>query len=249
MALRTHLGRPKTLYLITVFVLPAVAFYGCQTAPSEEAAASSYTKSEADPVASESPAATTTAVALEIVDLTDGTQQIAAAVTAAPEDLREASTVWGYGANGELVPIRQGTNGITCLADDPSDERFQVACYHDSLEPFMARGRTLRAEGMKGPDRMQKRHEEIEAGTLEMPLEPTTVYTLGGDLDIYDPATGTVDAEAGSRVYAVYTPYATEASTGLSTTPPVPGAPWIMRPGTPSSHIMVVPPKPALAEE
>ena len=36
---------------------------------------------------------------------------------------------------------------------------------------------------------------------------------------------------------------ATEVQTGLPTTPQAPGAPWIMRPGTASSHIMVVQPR------
>ena len=73
-----------------------------------------------------------------------------------------------------------------------------------------------------------------------MPTAPAIVYTLGGAPEIFDPTTGEV--KGGRWVYALYTPYETESSTGLSTTPATPGAPWIMRPGTPSSHIMVTPP-------
>ena len=47
----------------------------------------------------------------------------------------------------------------------------------------------------------------------------------------------------GHWVWSVYTPYATEESTGLPASPQAPGAPWIMRPGTASSHIMVVQPR------
>ncbi|MEE8367843.1 MAG: hypothetical protein V3S30_05955 [Thermoanaerobaculia bacterium] len=224
---------------LTASLLVLVAT-GCQAPQTAEEATTYSTPAPASsPVIEPAP--------LELVELIDGAQQIAAAVTAVPTDLQEGSAVWGYSEGGELVPIRRGTNHITCLADDPSDERFQVACYHDSLEPFMARGRALKAEGVKGPDRMQMRHDEIEAGTLALPLKPTTVYSFGGDIEIYDSATGLVDLEAGSHVYAIYTPYATEASTGLSTTPPIRGAPWIMRPGTPSAHIMIVPPKVAAA--
>lgn len=46
-------------------------------------------------------------------------------------------------------------------------------------------------------------------------------------------------------MWSIYIPYASEASTGLPTTPQAPGAPWIMRPGTASSHIMVVQPREA----
>jgi hypothetical protein len=175
-----------------------------------------------------------------VVELADAAAQIAAAVTAAPSDLRDEAAVRGYDAAGDLVLLRAGTNELVCLADTPGDERFQVACYHSALEPYMARGRELRAEGVTGPDSFDVRHAEIDARTLPMPPGPTMVYTLGGAPEMHDPETGAVDEGRGRRVHAVYTPYATEASTGLSTTPPQQGAPWIMRPGTPTAHIMVV---------
>ena len=56
-------------------------------------------------------------------------------------------------------------------------------------------------------------------------------------------AQGTGEVTGGFWVWSIYTPYATETSTGLPTTPQVSGAPWIMRPGTASSHIMVVQPR------
>lgn len=170
-------------------------------------------------------------------------QQIAAAISAAPEDRREAAAVLGYDANGDLVTLRSGSNEIICLADNPQDERFQVACYHESLEPFMVRGRELRAQGMDSAEALSRRHEEADGGRLELPKSPAALYNLGGELDIYDPETGAVDG--GFWVWSIYTPYATEASTGLPTTPQVAGAPWIMRPGTASSHIMVVQPRQA----
>jgi hypothetical protein len=73
-----------------------------------------------------------------------------------------------------------------------------------------------------------------------MPSDPAVVYSLGGPLEVADVESGEV--HGARRVYALYTPFATEASTGLSTTPATPGAPWIMRPGTATSHIMVTPP-------
>lgn len=167
--------------------------------------------------------------------------QIAGALAAAPEDRRAGAAVLGYSSAGELMTLREGTNELVCLADKPGDERFQVVCYHRSLEPYMQRGRELRAEGVESADSFRIRHEEADAGTLEMPAEPAALYNLGGPLSIFDPATGEVDG--GSWVWVVYTPWATEEDTGLPTTPMAPGAPWIMRPGTASSHIMIVPPR------
>jgi len=173
--------------------------------------------------------------------------QIAGAVAAAPEGLREDAAVFGYGSGGEFVSLRAGTNELICLADRPGDELFRVACYHRSLEPYMARGRELRAQGLDGAGTINQRHREADAGELEMPAAPAMVYNLGGSLEIFDSETGVVSG--GSHVWAVYTPYATEESTGLPTTPQAPGGPWIMRPGTASSHIMIVQPqKPEPAE-
>lgn len=216
----------------------------CACAPPEDDGLSTGEAVEAPPAAA--PAAPTA----EAVVAVEGSEAaIRAAVAALPPDLREAAAVKAFDADGTLVLVRRGTNGLTCLTDDPSDDRFQVACYHDSLEPYMARGRALRAEGMTGPDNLQQRHAEADAGLLSMPDGPASVYTMGGDSDAWDPETGEVDETRVGRVYSIYIAGATEVSTGLSTTPLEAGAPWIMRPGTPSSHVMVVRSKPVAESE
>ncbi len=160
--------------------------------------------------------------------------QIAGALSAAPEDRREGATVMGYSPAGELVTLREGTNELLCLADRPGDDRFHVACYHRSLEPYMKRGRELRAEGVESAESFRIRHEEADAGTLEMPQAPAALYNLGGPLSILDPATGEVSG--GNWVWVVYTPWATEEATGLPTTPQAPGA---LRLGRPSRRATV----------
>jgi hypothetical protein len=166
--------------------------------------------------------------------------QIAAAVLAAPADRRAGATVLGYDAAGKLVTLRKGTNDQICLADDPRDKNFSVSCYHQDLEPFMARGRALNAEGMKGAPREDVRWKEIESGALKMPREPRTLSVVTGAG--FDAATGQI-SEAYNR-WVVYTPFATPEGTGLSTTP-VPGGPWLMYPGKAGAHIMINPPRPA----
>jgi hypothetical protein len=168
-------------------------------------------------------------------------QQIASAVSAAPEDRRQEATVLGYDGDGTLVELRNGSNELICLADNPKDDRFQVVCYHESLEPFMVRGRELRVQGLGSTENMSTRHAEADEGKLRLPESPAALYNLGGPLEIYDAETGAVNG--GHWVWVLYTPYSTESSTGLPTTPQAPGAPWIMRPGTASSHIMIVQPR------
>lgn len=164
--------------------------------------------------------------------------QINAALLALPAEFRADATVLGYRTDTSgLVPLRGGTGAFICLADDPADApRFHVACYHRSLEAFMARGRALRAENVENVDSV--RYAEIEAGTLDMPLAPAALYSLSAEEGEPDPATGEVPGA--QPLYVIYISGATAESTGISAQPK-PGAPWLMFPGTPRAHIMFVP--------
>jgi hypothetical protein len=165
--------------------------------------------------------------------------QISAAILAAPEDRRAGSAVLGYSADGKIVTLRKGTNDLICLADDPTKDPFSVACYHKDLEPFMARGRELEAQGVTGKVRHATRAKEVEEGKLFMPHTGRTLYVLNGKG--YDKAKGEIID--GYLRWVIYQPFATTESTGL-TTSPSPGAPWLMYPGEAGAHIMISPPKP-----
>ena len=170
------------------------------------------------------------------LDVAPKADQISSAILAAPKDRQSTATVLGYNDKGEVVTLRQGSNDLICLADDPHDKSFSVACYHKDLEPFMARGRELAAQ-FKGKDRHELRWKEVQEGKVPMPREARMLYVLTGSG--YDAAAGQV-TNAYLR-WVVYVPYATPESTGLSTTPGT--APWLMYPGTPGAHIMISPPK------
>ncbi len=166
-------------------------------------------------------------------------QQIALAVLPLPQEFRADATVLGYSAEGKLVTLRAGTGPMTCLADDPKNEKgFHVACYHKSMEPFMARGRSLRASGVTGAQVDSVRFKEVKAGKLKMPKQ-AALWSLSGDATSVNLEAGTVGAEV-HALYVVYMPYATPASTGLPAAPGK-GAPWVMFPGTPKAHIMFIP--------
>lgn len=167
--------------------------------------------------------------------------QIAEAVQAAPAAQRADATVLGFRADGSVTTLREGSNGLVCLADDPTREGWSVACYHESLEPFMARGRELRAQGVTDSGELaQRRWAEADAGTLAMPEKPATLYVMTGDR--FDAASGTV--ENSFLRWVIYSPWATPEETGLPTAPTGPGAPWLMFPGTAGAHIMITPPVP-----
>jgi hypothetical protein len=161
--------------------------------------------------------------------------QIASSVLVLPKEMQAGAGVLGYRTPGKLELLRPSKNGMLCLADDPAIEEFHVACYHESMEPFMARGRALRAAGTKGTAVDSVRYAEVKAGKLKMPAAPASLYQIFAPKDAYNAATGSLTS--GRVVTVVYIPYATEASTGLSAKPTAAG-PWLMFPGTPKAHIM-----------
>lgn len=167
--------------------------------------------------------------------------QIKTALLAAPADQKDSATVLGYDQAGKLITLKKGVGKLVCLADDPHKKGISVACYSTNLEPFMARGRALLAEGKTEDQKQKIRDEEIDGGKLKMPKEPNILYVVSGKDEEYDKTTGELK---GSHIrYVLYVPYATLQSTGLSPKPTIPGMPWLMDPGTAKAHIMITPPR------
>jgi hypothetical protein len=221
----------KIISLLTV----ATIFVACNTKHSEEKTTSEPVKGKAekeevsDKVESD----------IEYKPITSKEEKVSTALLAAPEASRENSTVKGYNENGEFVTLKEGDNEFICLADDPNQDGFSVACYHKSLEPFMARGRELKAEGVDHREVFKIREKEIKSGELKMGDAGSTLHIYYGPKAVYDPNTGSV-LDAKYR-YVVYMPFATAESTGLPESPVAPNHPWIMDPGTHKAHIMLSP--------
>jgi hypothetical protein len=167
--------------------------------------------------------------------------QIKTAVLAAPEKDRNQAMVYGYNEQGEMIVLREGSNNMVCIADDPEFEGIKVSCYSKKLEPFMMRGRELSKEGKSEIEKRKIRQQEVETGKLKMPDAPSTLYVFSGATENYDKTTG--ELKDGKFRYVIYIPYATTESTGLPDKPEAPGMPWLMDPGTHRAHIMITPPK------
>jgi len=164
---------------------------------------------------------------------------IAASLMAAPEESRDGCKVIGYNMAGDFVTLREGDNEFIVLADNPKQSGFNAASYHKSLEPFMARGRELRAEGKTGPEIFDIREEEAKSGKLDMGMQGATLHIYYGESNQYNPETHKV--EGAHYRYVVYLPFATAESTGLPEKPLGSNHPWIMDPGTHKAHIMISP--------
>lgn len=163
--------------------------------------------------------------------------QIRSALMAVPEEHKEGAKVLGFDVDGKVITLREGTNEMTCIADDPTRDGFGTAAYHKSLEPYMMRGRELRAEGKKFQEIFDIRESEVKDGKLSIP-QGSVLFVLTGE---YNEETDSV-----SNTYVrsvVYIPFATSESTGLPLKEMAPGTPWIMDPGTHRAHIMINPPR------
>lgn len=167
--------------------------------------------------------------------------QMKTALLAAPPEQRGDATILGYDQSGKLVTFKKGTGNLICLCDNPKKKGIEVDCYSVKLEPFMARGRALVAEGKSAGEKNEIRKKEVEEGKLKMPDVPSMLYVYTGKEENYNDTTG--ELKDGNFRYVIYTPYATAKSTGLPTQPFSPGMPWLMDPGTYGAHIMITPPK------
>lgn len=160
-------------------------------------------------------------------------EQIAEAVFALPEADRDGAMVWGWQGEAEVMEVlRKGTNDFVCLADKPGDKGYSSSCYEKRLEPFMARGRELRAEGKGTGEVRRTRRSEIEAGVLALP-DSSRLTSLRGQIN---PATGRPDSVSVLRV--IYLPNATPESTGKPASAPR-GEPFLMEAGTYRAHLMM----------
>lgn len=162
--------------------------------------------------------------------------QIKTALMAVPSDYREGAKVYGYDREGNFSTLKDGTNAYIALADNPRNKNFSTAAYHSDLEPFMARGRELRALGKEPQEIFDIRESEVKSGALQMPDKATLCIFSG---------TVSTDGEVENPYvrYVFYIPFATGESTGLPTTPTPPGHAWLMDPGTHRAHVMITPPK------
>jgi len=167
--------------------------------------------------------------------------QIISAVLAAPEDKRVGAMVYGFDEKGDFVVLRKGENEMVCLADDPKSPGFNASCYHNTLEPFMERGRVLKKEGKSFQEIFDIREAEVKSGKLKMPKDGVTLFALSAEDADFNTTTGEVKNSYLRSV--VYIPWATVESTGLPLKPSAPGMPWIMDPGTHRAHIMINPPR------
>lgn len=147
-------------------------------------------------------------------------EAIRSATAAGPRSISDNATVMAADASGKMVQIRAGTNGWTCIPDEPSTPGVDPMC--------------IDKQGMEWVQSLiAKKPKPTNTG-------PGLIYMLqgGSDLSATDPfATKTDHYISSPAHFMVMWPYDAKTS-GFSTTPKKTGS-WIMWAGTPYAHLMV----------
>ncbi len=142
------------------------------------------------------------------------------ATSAAPANIAKDATVLAPGANGNMIELRHGSNGWTCLPNDPTTPGNDPMC--------------MDAEGMKWATSWMK-HDAKPANDA-----PGFGYMLqgGSDISATDPwETKTTHFVASPPHWMLLWPV-DSATSGLSAKPKKIGT-WIMWAGSPYAHLMV----------
>lgn len=145
---------------------------------------------------------------------------IESALAAAPEHVAADAAVVVPGADGKMLELRSGTNGFTCIPDNPETPGKDQMC--------------LDEQGLRWAQSLMN-HEEKPASTA-----PGIGYMLqgGSDISATDPwAKSTTSYVESPPHWMLLWPVDAKTS-GFPTTPKKTGT-WIMWAGTPYAHLMV----------
>ena len=163
---------------------------------------------------------------------------IAAAVLPLSEQLRPGATIVRLNTSLRPEVLRQGKNGIVCIADRPDDDVFDVRCYRDTFIPVVYRAFQLgyQVDG-------EKVASEIKSGKLKLSNEPTAGYRCLGPIAGYDASRESINSQI-ECWQSIHFPFRTAAELGLPDERNVPESqqkevPYVMASGTYWSHVMI----------
>ena len=147
--------------------------------------------------------------------------EIELAVSGGPAHLRDAATVYVYGAKG-FTKVRDGSNGFTCLLNRDSflygSAVFKPTCWdaagESSYVPVMLRVGALLAQGKTTDEVKAEITEGFRAGTFHRPARTGIAFMLAGDVELA-PGTGKITKTQFPGHYMIYAPGVTNADIGF----------------------------------
>ena len=150
---------------------------------------------------------------------------IKSAMAAAPAAIAKDATIIVMGADGKMTTLRKGTNGFTCMPDDPTTPGPDPMCMDaNSLEFVMA----LASHKAPPADKIGFMYMLV-GGTDASNTDP---YAKG-------PSPGNHWIKTGPHIMIVGTPVKTMMAGYPKSADPDTSKPYVMWAGTPYEHLMV----------
>ena len=174
-----------------------------------------------------------------IPELLPREQEIALALSAAPEHLRAGAAVWALEKDG-FVKVRDSRNGFGCIVNRDHPLNRKPTCYDAegvaTILPKVLRVGELLMQGRTLPEIDAEIREGFRTGKYVSPRRPGVAYMLSGDIRRFDAGTGTVVSFPPHVMF--YAPNLTDADIG-STGDGKDGLPFIAYEGPQGFMIMV----------
>jgi len=144
------------------------------------------------------------------------------ALTGAPEHLREAASVYVFGAKG-FTKVREGSNGFTCLLNRDAFfygmDVFKPTCWDreglTSYVPVMLRVGEMLAAGNTADEIRADIQAGFREGRFHRPQRTGIAYMRAGDLGL-NLRTGATVHQAFPGHYMIYAPGVTSADLGYA---------------------------------
>ncbi len=163
------------------------------------------------------------AVPLQTNAATSDAAMIASAVSAAPHELAKDATVVAMTPGGKMRVVRKGTNGITCMPDNPSSPGADPMCLDKNAMEWAGAWMTHKTPPNKVGFMYMLAGGSDASNTNPYATKPSggkTWITTGPHVMVVGPAAATMPG------------YATGAHPDTS-------KPYVMWAGTPYAHLMI----------
>ena len=165
-------------------------------------------------------------------------QEIALALSAAPETLREKAGVYVLRKSG-YAKVRDSGNGLTCLVERSRSDTQEPICWDEegtrTILPVVLAEAEWRAQGVAEATITSRVNEGFASGRFRPPSRTGVAYMMSAENFVFN----------GERVIhyhphvMMYAPYVTNAM--ISADMKDPNQPWVLNEGSPRAYIIVVP--------
>ena len=162
-------------------------------------------------------------------------QEIELALKAGPIHLRDAATVYVFGAKG-YEKVRTGANGFNCMVNrdgiQNGDTALHPTCWDPegsrTILPVMLRVGELLAQRKSAAEIKRDIDDGFARGQFHSPAKAGIAYMLAGDVK-FDPKTGQISTVEFPPHYMIYAPGVSNADIGLTAEgrQKTPGLPFI----------------------